>query len=44
MKWYPGKVGQVNADGTFTITYDDGDVEENVKPEVCGLDTHFGFA
>ena len=34
VKWYPGKITQVNEDGTFTVTYDDGDVEESVKKEV----------
>ena len=28
--WYPGVVHAVNKDGTATIHYDDGDVEENV--------------
>merc|ERR1719162_2784477 len=41
VKWYPGKITQVNAAGTFTITYDDGDVEENVKPEWCHHNVEF---
>jgi hypothetical protein len=24
-RWYPGKVGAVNADGTYAINFDDGD-------------------
>jgi retinol-binding protein 3 len=24
--WYPGKIGKLNADGTYTVNYDDGDV------------------
>ena len=31
-KWYPGVVTNRNYDGTFDITYDDGDVERRVKP------------
>ena len=28
--WYHGKVTDVNADGTYGVRYDDGDVEANV--------------
>lgn len=30
-KWYPGKISRVNSDGTFDITYDDGDSERRVR-------------
>jgi hypothetical protein len=26
--WYPGKIAAVNADGTYKVAYDDGDVSE----------------
>ena len=32
-KWYPGKIDRVNLDGTFNISYDDGDRERGVKRE-----------
>ena len=28
--WYPGKVGQINADGTYRVNYDDGDVSPSL--------------
>jgi hypothetical protein len=35
-KWYKGVVEAVNADGSFAVLYDDGDVEPNVSPDlVC---------
>ena len=30
--WYPGRITAVNADGTFSLLYDDGDREEQVRP------------
>ena len=32
--WFPGRVGSVNADGTFDIRYDDGDAEQGVSAEL----------
>lgn len=32
--WYPGRVGTVNADGTYAVEYDDGDREPRVGPEL----------
>lgn len=32
MRWYPGRITGVNADGTFTLTYLDGDVHPNKDP------------
>ena len=32
-KWYPGSIAKVNSDGTFNISYDDGDSEENVPAD-----------
>ena len=32
-KWFPATVRQVRSDGTYDLVYDDGDVEESVKPE-----------
>lgn len=29
--WYPGRISHVNADGTYNISYDDGDVEQNLE-------------
>jgi retinol-binding protein 3 len=28
--WYPGKVGVINADGTYRVNYDDGDVSPSL--------------
>mmetsp|Transcript_2079 Transcript_2079/g.3772 ORF Transcript_2079/g.3772 Transcript_2079/m.3772 type:complete len:3081 (+) Transcript_2079:509-9751(+) len=37
-RYYKGRIARVNADGTFDITYDDGDSERGVKPElVCHI-------
>jgi hypothetical protein len=35
--WYAGRISSVNPDGTFGLTYDDGDTEANV-PEECVSD------
>ena len=32
-KWYPGKLAKVNGDGTYDITYSDGDSERGVIAE-----------
>lgn len=29
--WYPGKIDAVHSDGTYNVSYDDGDFEANVK-------------
>lgn len=28
--WYPGKIGKLNADGTYGVSYDDGDVSPSL--------------
>jgi len=28
--WYPGKIAKLNADGTYTVNYDDGDVSPSL--------------
>ena len=30
-KWYKGKIARVNSDGSFDVTYDDGDSERHVS-------------
>ena len=30
-KWYKGKIARVNANGTFDVTYDDGDSERGIR-------------
>lgn len=40
-KWYPGKIGKINADGTYRVNYNDGDVSPSlparkVKPRTPG--------
>jgi hypothetical protein len=37
-RWYPGEVRHVNEDGTYAVDYDDGDVEEAVKPQHVKVD------
>ena len=32
-KWFKGKIGHVNRNGTFDVFYDDGDRERGVKPD-----------
>ena len=29
-RWYPGKVGRVHSDGTYTVDYDDGEQERRI--------------
>jgi hypothetical protein len=29
-RWYPGKIGAINADGTFRVNYNDGDVSKSL--------------
>jgi hypothetical protein len=29
-RWYPGKIGAINADGTFRVNYNDGDVSRSL--------------
>ena len=29
-RWYPGKIGRVHADGTYTVDYDDGEQERRI--------------
>ena len=29
-RWYPGRIGAVNADGTFRVNYNDGDVSKSL--------------
>jgi retinol-binding protein 3 len=29
-QWYPGKIGAINADGTYRVDYDDGDVSPSL--------------
>ena len=36
-KWYPGKVTRYDEDGTFDITYDNGESEKFVKKELIRL-------
>ena len=31
-RWYPGRVIDIGADGTYTLLYEDGDIEEGVAP------------
>jgi hypothetical protein len=31
--WYPGKVGTINADGTYRVNYDDGDVSPSLPAD-----------
>lgn len=31
--WYPGKISKVNKDGTYTIAYNDGDIEDKVPAD-----------
>lgn len=31
--WFPGRIDRVNDDGTFAVTYDDGDTEGDVTRE-----------
>ena len=31
--WYPGKISKVNKDGTYTVAYNDGDVEDNTPTD-----------
>ena len=33
-KWYPGQISRNAGDGTFDITYDDGDREDGVAEEM----------
>ena len=33
MKYFPGKIDRKRADGTYSITYDDGDKELSVRRE-----------
>ena len=33
-EWFPGRVDRVNADGTYDLVYDDGDVESSVAPSL----------
>ena len=33
-KWYPGKVNFAHPNGTYAISYDDGDYEESVEPRM----------
>ena len=35
--WYPGTITSVNFDGTFDISYDDGDEESNVSSKMIKL-------
>ena len=35
--YYGGAVAQTNADGTYSIQYDDGDREDNVAPDMFRL-------
>lgn len=30
-KWYPGKIHKVNADKTYLVHFDDGDIEDNME-------------
>lgn len=32
MRWYPGRITGINSDGTYTLTYLDGDVHPNKEP------------
>jgi retinol-binding protein 3 len=31
--WYPGKIGVINADGTYRVNYDDGDVSPSLTAD-----------
>lgn len=33
LKYYPGKIRDINEDGTYIVDYDDGGLERNVKKE-----------
>ncbi|KAH8047674.1 tudor domain-containing protein [Aureococcus anophagefferens] len=35
-KWYPGKIGRDNGDGTYDIDYDDGEQEKGVEARYRG--------
>ena len=36
-KYYPGTIAKVNSNGTYNISYDDGDKEKNVKMKFIRL-------
>ena len=36
-KWWPATVRHAHPDGTCDLLYDDGDVEDGVKPEFVRL-------
>ena len=43
-QWYPGKIGAVNADGTYRVNYSDGDVSpklaaKRIKPRTASAPT-----
>jgi hypothetical protein len=44
-RWYPGRIGAVNADGTFRVNYSDGDVSRSLPIAKVrhALNGGFGF-
>ena len=42
-RWYPGKIGAINADGTFRVNYNDGDVSRSLPAAKVRL-RHAGAA